>query len=681
MAPRPPKRRRIPLIVRFAVAAAPIFVGSNESFAAPPQSDSGSAPLTADALASMPLEALMQVKLVSTASLFEQPVSEAPAAAVVLTADDIRNFGWRKLSDALASLPGLYVSYDRTYDYLGARGFRRPGDYNSRFLLLIDGMRLNDAVYDQASIGSDFPLDMDLVERIEYVPGPGSAVYGSNALFGVINVVTKKGERLGGTQAAASIGSFGEKRARASYGWHGSNGADLLLSATSYVRSGQDLYFGEFDTPDQNNGVANGLDYDRAQYLFAKFAYRDFVFSAGYGNRTKGVPTAAYGANFNTPYSTSDTHSFANATYRHAISGSLEIASQIYWERYDYRMPALFGIDPAVVNVDGDKAIWYGADIHVTFTGLARNKIVVGMSATRDARRDQYNYNVDPYQSILDDHRSANLFGVYAEDEIQLTDRLTLNAGARFDEESVSGANVSPRLALIYKATPADTFKLLYGRAYRAPNAYELYYSIPGTDGQIGNRALKPEHITTYEFIYDRKISDSGHATLSLFHYDVRNLITEVPVDGGLFQFENVDRVQANGIELAYEQQVFGGATIRTSYSWQKARNEDTGAALQDSPRQLAKLNVFVPVFHRLARVGAELRCVSSRLAQGGNASGYCLGNLTIGTARLIPHADLSFSIYNITDKRYTDPAGPGLTQSVIVQQSRTFLAKLVYGF
>ena len=161
----------------------------------------------------------------------------------------------------------------------------------------------------------------------------------------------------------------------------------------------------------------------------------------------------------------------------------------------------------------------------------------------------------------------------------------------------------------------------------------------------------------------------------------MRNLITEVPVDGGLFQFENVDRVQANGIELAYEQQVFGGATIRTSYSWQKARNEDTGAALQDSPRQLAKLNVFVPVFHRLARVGAELRCVSSRLAQGGNASGYCLGNLTIGTARLIPHADLSFSIYNITDKRYTDPAGPGLTQSVIVQQSRTFLAKLVYGF
>ena len=680
MVPRQPKRG-IPLIVRFALAVVPIFVGSNESFAAPPQSGPESSTLTADALASMPLEALMKVKVVSTASLFEQPVSEAPAAAVILTADDIRNFGWRKLSDALASLPGLYVSYDRTYDYLGARGFRRPGDYNSRFLLLIDGMRLNDSVYDQASIGTDFPLDMDLVERIEYVPGPGSAVYGSNALFGVINVVTKKGEALGGAQTAVSVGSFGEKRARASYGWHGSNGADLLLSATSYVRSGQDLYYGEFDTPDQNNGVANGLDYDRAQYLFAKFAYRDFVFSAGYGNRTKGVPTAPYGANFNTPNSTSDTHSFANATYRHAISSSLEIASQIYWERYDYRSPGIYGTDPAVVNVDGDKAIWYGADAHLTFTGVPRNKIVAGVSVTRNARRDQYNYNVDPYQSILDDHRSSNIFGIYAEDEIRLTDRLTLNAGARFDEESVSGTNASPRLALIFKATSADTFKLLYGRAYRAPNAYELYYTIPVTNGQIGNPALKPEHITTYEFIYDRKISEAGHATLSLFHYDVRNLITEVLNDSGLFQFQNVDRVQANGLELAYEQQLSGGATIRASYSLQRARNSDTGDALQDSPRQLAKLNVFVPVFHHSARVGAELRCVSSRLAQAGNASGYCLGNLTIGTARLIPHADLSFSIYNITDKRFTDPAGPGFAQSVIVQQSRTFLAKLVYGF
>lgn len=663
-----------------ALLIAPIVVGPSAALAGSSESSPDNAPISPGTLASMPLEALMQVSVVSTASLFEQPVADAPAAAVVLTAEDIRDFGWRTLADALASLPGVYTSYDRTYAYLGARGFRRPGDYNSRFLLLLDGMRINDAVYDQASIGTDFPVDMDLVERIEYVPGPGSAVYGSNALFGVINVVTKKGSDIDGAQVATSVGSFGEKRARATYGWHGENGADLLLSATSYVRNGQDLYDPAFDTPEQNHGIAQGLDYDRAQYLFAKFAYRDFGISAGYGNRTKGVPNAPYVAIYNTPFSTTDTHSFINATYRHSIAQGVEIASQLFWERYDYRSPGLFG-PPAVANVDGDKAIWYGADVHATITRVPRNKIVVGINATRNARRDQYNYNVDPYELLLQSHNSTNVFGVYAEDEVQLSQRFTLNAGLRMDTERVSGTNLSPRLALIFKATPNDTFKLVYGRAFRAPNAYELYYAHPGEGGQEGNPSLRPERITTTEFIYDRKVGEAGHATVSIFRYEVRNLISEMVNAGGLYQFQNVDRADAKGIELAYEQRIAGGTTIRASYSWQRARNSDTGTNLQDSPRHLAKLNVSVPLFHHAARLGTELRCVSSRLAQAGSAGGYCLANATVGTSRLIPHGDLSFSVYNVTDKRYADPAGPGFAQDVIVQQSRTFLLKFVYGF
>lgn len=660
---------RLALVLSMLVAASRVGASPADTAGAGSASD----------LASMPLEALMQVK-VRTATLFSQPVADAPAAVVVLTAKDIQAFGWRTLADALASLPGLYTSYDRTYSYLGGSGFQRPGDYNSRFLLLIDGMRLNDSVYDQAPIGDDFPLDMDLVERIEYVPGPGSAVYGSNALFGVINVVTKNGSDIDGAQAAAAAGSFGEKRARATYGWHGENGADLVLSATSFVRSGQDLYYPEFDTPDRNNGVAQHLDYDRAQYLFAKFAYRDFKLSAGYGNRTKGVPTAPYQAIFNAPESTTDTHSFIDAKYSHAVTNGLELASEVYWERYDYRSDGLYGT-PALENVDGDKAIWYGADVHATLTKIPRNKLVAGVSLTRDASRDQYNYNADPYQLILDDHRSSHSMGVYAEDEIRLPWRFTLTAGLRADRETISGTNVSPRLALNYKPTSADTFKLIYGRAYRAPNAYELYYTIAGAGGQDGNPALKAEHITTTEFVYDRAFGENAHATVSLFQYDVRDLITETLEPSGRYVFENTDHARAHGVELAYEQNLGSVAKIRASYAWQLARDTDTGAVLQNSPRQLGKLNVTVPLFHYAARLGAEMRCESARLAQAGAASGYCLGNVTIGSARLVPHADVSFSVYNVTNKVYADPAGPNFTQNTIPQQSRTFVLKLVYGF
>jgi outer membrane receptor protein involved in Fe transport len=671
--PFPPPLRRIALVISI------LFTTGGACAAAPADADAASTGAPAD-LASMPLEALMQVK-VKTASLFNQSVADAPAAVVVLTAKDIKAFGWRTLADALGSLPGLYTTYDRTYAYLGARGFQRPGDYNSRFLLLIDGMRVNDSVYDQAPIGDDFPLDMDLVERIEYVPGSGSAIYGSNALFGVVNVITKQGRDIGGAQAAASVGSFGEKRARATYGWHGGSGADLVLSATSYDRSGQSLYYPEFDTPDQNNGIAHDLDYDRAQFLFAKFAYAGFRISAGYGNRTKGVPTAPYQSVFNAPQSTTDTHTFIDVTYSHAITNGLEIAPEVYWERYDYSSLGLYG-DPQIPNLDGDKAIWYGADVHATLSSIPRNKIVVGVSAMRDASRDQFNYNTDPYQLVLDDRRSSNSIGLYAEDEIKLPWRFTLNAGVRIDRETISGTNVNPRFALNYKLTDADTFKFIYGRAYRAPNAYELYYTLPGPGGQAGNPSLSAEHITTTEVIYDRAFGENAHATLSLFHYDVRGLITEtLDPASGIFIFQNTNRVQTNGVEFAYEQDIASFAKIRASYSWQLARDGDTGAVLQNSPRHLGKLNVTVPLFHHAARLGAEMRCASARFAETGSAPGYCLGNVTLGSDRLIPHADVSFSVYNVTDKRYADPAGPNFTQNVIPQQSRTFLLKLVYGF
>ncbi|AXF10309.1 TonB-dependent receptor [Paraburkholderia graminis] len=634
---------------------------------------------TAD-LAAMPLEALMQVT-VNTASRFDQSVTDAPAAVVVLTAEDIREFGWRTLADALASLPGLYVTNDRSYQYLGARGFQRPGDYNSRFLLLIDGIRTNDGVYGQAPIGSDFPLDMDLVKRIEYVPGPGSSMYGANALFGVINVITKSGSDLAGAEAAVAAGSFGEKKARASYGWHGAHGADILLSATAYGRNGEDLYYPEFDTPDQNHGVAHRLDYDRAQDFLARAAYGDFRFSFIYGNRTKGIPDAPYGAVFNAPFSVSDTHSYADLTYQHALSDGVMLASQLYWGRYDYRMPAIDGPAPYVVNIDGSHALWYGADVHATISSLAKHRIVVGADFARDARLNQYNYNVDPYSQMLDDHHSGNRAGVYVEDEITLPWNFTLNAGLRYDQQTSAGGNLSPRIGLIYKLTPRDTFKLLYGQAYRAPNAYEMYYAISGPDGQLGNRSLKAEHIATTELVYERALFTTARATLSLFQYDARDLISQtLDESSGLFIFRNVSRASARGAELAYEQRV-AGARVRASYSYQIAHDSNTGASLQNSPRHLGKLNLAVPFFANALMTGLEVQCTSSRLAAAGDAGGFCLANLTLSSRRLVRGADLSFSIYNLTDKRYADPVGPGFTQETVAQQGRTFLFKAVYGF
>ncbi|MBK3822697.1 TonB-dependent receptor plug domain-containing protein [Paraburkholderia aspalathi] len=681
--PRPVIKIRIaaflPSLFTLVAAACPVVWASE-----PPGPKS--APLSADsdsaALSSLSLEQLMEVPVVITASRFEQPISDAPSAVVVLTAQDIKDFGWRTLADALASLPGLYVSNDRNYSYLGARGFLRPGDYDSRFLLMIDGYRTNDAVYDEATIGTEGLVDMDLVERIEYVPGPGSAVYGSNAFFGVVNVITKKGSAINGAETAVAAGSYGEKKARATYGWHGENGADIVLSATSYIRNGQDLYYPEFNTPDQNGGVAHGLDYDRAQSFFAKATYGEFTVSAAHSNRTKGVPTASFGAVFNTPNSTNDAQSFINGVFAHEINSGLAVAVQAYWGRYDYTGVGIYPGDPPRTNVDGDRALWYGGDAHVTVTSLAKNRIVAGLDFQRDARRDQYNYDLNPYTSELDDKRSSNRAGAYVEDEIQLPANFALNAGLRYDWDSVASGNVNPRLALIYKLTAQDTAKLIYGTAYRAPNAFELYYAVPGNGGQLPNPNLKPEHITTTEFIFEHAFSHSGSATLSLFQYSVRNLISlETDPASGLLIYQNVDRAKATGLELAAERSFGEGFRIRASYSWQLAKDGRTDAPLQNSPRHLVKLNAVAPLFHNAARFGTEMQCVSSRLAEDSTAGGYCLANFTVSSSHLIPRATVSLSIYNAFNKRYADPAGPAFVQETIEQQSRTFYAKLIYGF
>jgi iron complex outermembrane receptor protein len=643
-----------------------------------------------EALAELSFEDLVALRTVTAASKFEQLISEAPSAVVVLTAADIRDFGWRTLGDALASLPGMYVTRDRNYSYLGARGFLRPGDYNSRFLLLVDGARTNDAVYDQASLGSEGLLDMDMVQRIEFVPGPGSAVYGSNALFGVINVVTREGSDLKSTEVASSIGSRGERRLRVSRGWHGQNGADLVLSASAYGRDGGNLYFPEFDTPEQNGGVAEGLDYDRSRNLLVKAGWGGMTLSASHVHRTKGVPTASFGAVFNTPNRTTDAQSVLQLGYTREIRPDLSVTTELLWGRADYLGIGDYPGDTQgetqgeaaarVTNVDGDHARWYRAGVQATVTALRGNKLLFGAEVERDTRRDQFNFDPQPWRLLLDDRRAGSRSGVFVEDEIRLSNTVLLNLGLRYDRHQTGAHSTSPRAALLYKLTPADTVKLIHGTAFRVPNAYEMYYAPGDSTIQSGNLALAPERIATQELVLEHTLGTAGHATLSLFRYNISGLITQQQdEESGVLIFRNLSRASATGAEAAFERLLGGGARIRASYAWQSAK-DGAGAALVNSPRHMAKLNLVLAVGAG-ARLGSELQCMSSRLTEHAVTGGYCLANLTLASTGLVPGADLSVSLYNAGGKRYADPAGPAFVQEALAREERGLAAKLVYAF
>src|ERR1700730_8483152 len=185
-------------------------------------------------LLDMSLEDLMSIEIDSVygASGFKQKVTEAPASVTIITSEEIQKFGYRTLADILRNVRGFYVTYDRNYSYLGVRGYGPSGDYNSRIAVLIDGRRLNDNIFDAALIGTEFPIDVDLIDRVEVIRGPNSSLYVASAFLGVIDIVTKQGKDVPKVSAAGSVASYGAYQGRVTYGNKFSNGLELLLSGS-----------------------------------------------------------------------------------------------------------------------------------------------------------------------------------------------------------------------------------------------------------------------------------------------------------------------------------------------------------------------------------------------------------------------------------------------------------------
>lgn len=633
-----------------------------------------------ESLAELPIEQLLTLEVYS-ASRFVQKLSDAPSSVSIVTAADIKAFGWRTIADILRSMRGLYVTNDRNYSYLGARGFQRPGDYNSRFLLLIDGNRSNEAIYDQASIGTEGLIDVDTIDRVEFIAGPGSSVYGANAFFGVINIITRSARDMKGTQASVEAGSHGMRKARTSYGWRNEEGAELLLSAASYRQDGETLYFPEFDTPATNNGIARRLDYDRYRNMLAKAAAGPFSVRLAHVERTKGIPTASYSQLFNDPRAkTVDEQTAIDAGYRGALSRDVELISRVYWGAYQYNGDYAYDLQPVAVMHDGSRSRWWGAEARIVSTGIQGHKFVVGAEAQRNTRLRQFNY--DETASYLDIDNRNSRQGMYVQDEVTLRDNLLLNAGLRHDHHSGMNGVTNPRLGLIWKSAPATTLKALYGKAYRIPNAYERYYETRMEGGQKANPSLQAERIRSLELVAEHHLSTDARLTASVFRNHVTNLISQtLDPDDGLLVFRNLDNVTAAGIEVELEKAWQHGARLRTSASLQRIRDRATGSQPTNSAPRLVKINWSTPVVTQALRAGVEAQYTSARRALRGEAGGGWLTNLTLAASSLAPGLEVTGTVYNLLNRRLSDPGGEEHVQAVIPQPGRHFRVKLTYTF
>ncbi len=475
---------------------------------------SASAPVRADE--SSELDRLLEENIVTTASKSAQTETTAPATSSTLTAEDIQRYGIHSLAEAINYLGLGAVTFDPLFTAdISARGVFLKGDQGNHFLLLVDGHAVNEQLAGSARFDRGLGVPIELVDHIEVILGPGSVLYGSNAMLGVINVVTKRARYWSGAHLTGEA-EFG-KSARASAG-AGTTfkllelPSELTLAVEYYKQQGPAFTFEP--QPYGNLDPFSGMPYRTGRVgpptgVWGGTAYRSyhsevpagqlrlvagpFELSAHASIFTHAAPYPSYVINrdsdFDDPESrTIDRSLWFDLKHHVTISEAVALQSRIYTDSFDTRTIA------DVSRVSGCRypgtltcsyrntgaSRWVGLELQTTIDWLKTGNLVTLLGVDGRLREAKFQQDVFDYdsggplrdtQAIIRENDST--LGAFLQQTLSPWKPLSLNGGARFDFDSRFSPVPSPRLAASVNVWPGGTIKAVYAEAFRAPSFME----------------------------------------------------------------------------------------------------------------------------------------------------------------------------------------------------------------
>ncbi|MBN1007643.1 TonB-dependent receptor plug domain-containing protein [Amphritea pacifica] len=615
----------------------------------------GAEPSTADLpdLTDLSLEELSQTEVISTAH-FAQQVVDAPSAVSVVTADDIARFGYRTIGEILDSMRGIHITRDRDYDFLGGRGYGAPGEYAGRIKLLIDGYSAADNYYNQIFTGNEGYLDTSLIERVEYAPGPGSAIYGNNAFLGVINIITRRGRDIDGTVVDVTGGSQQDREGTITWGKRFSNGAEWLLSASYQQNDGIQHYYN--DDPDHSPE-------NSSKHLFLKGSLGHWSVEAA---SAEGWRKFDFDAPDTDNFRIEDRNRFINISYESDLDRNWRTITRLYHGEYRYTASENY------VTFDEQDFFrtlgrWYGVDGKLIYLGLEGHRILLGSEYHIDSHADasEYYYASGDLTDAYTYRDNADTLSFYVEDSLDLTPTLSASIGGRYDKRRYLSLHsrqhsISPRLALIYIPRNDLTVKLSYGQANRFAAIFDIYGEIP-----------KPSRVRTSELVVEHK-KDDYRLLSSLYHYRV-----DRPDEFSDSKYQDI-----TGAELESEWQWPGGQTLRASLTWQQAQ-DDSGNDMPNVPRTIGKLQYSLPLAEEKLRASLALRYTGTRakLSNEGYADSYSITDLTLTSSNTLPNTKLTFAVRNLFDTHYGEVAYTSNDSGLQAQVGRTFWLQAEYIF
>ncbi len=547
----------------------------------------------------------------------EQTLGNVASAVTVITADRIRRFGYRTVGEAVASVAGAYFEDTRIVSTIGFRGINILGDFNTRVLVLVDGATVNEGWGSFAGVGYGDLVAIDDIARIEVIRGPVSSVYGTNAFFGIINIVTRGATESPHAWGRVAVNSINGFTASAGFA-QGTVHQQIRGTIRAMTRFPETLNVPEVGSNLKGDGsnafagsVAGAYNGTFAQVRAYRFR-RDSPFAPYNGD-----PAA------NAPYNEYNSQLLAELGHTEELTKRLTIVGRAYanvYEFYDH----ILQYQAAPFDDYGDTKT-FGLELRGRYEVIPDKLGITAGTEANFNRTKSHSFTAStPIADEVTVPKDINIEGVYTELDGTLLPWLGYTVGARYDRNSVIDTRLSPRAALFISKPEKYGVKFLYAEGFRNPSAYEAFFHDDVTFAAPDH--LTSETIRSFEVVGWAKPIGGLSTRISGFYWDARGIVEQLPLANpmpgqeNLIAFQNVGHLVTSGVEAE--------ASYRNSSGWYAFAGgaySHVGSAEGDgdltynvvnAPAVTAAGGLSTPKLYGIVHLSTELTFISERLTR-----------------------------------------------------------------
>ena len=583
-------------------------------------------------------QAYGESRYITIATGNQQSIYRAPAAATIITAEDISSLGATTLTEVLEIVPGLHVTYSSTnmnpiYEIRGI-----TAQVNRKVLMLLDGLPISQYyLADQGRADRGFPLHA--VQRIEIIRGPGSALHGADAFSGVINIVTKSATEIN-SRLNLKMGSFGRNALNGSLplafaGLRGavSFGYDAVGSTGEQINKDQQSVLDQLVGTNVSLAPGELNDEMKALDLHVNFEFNDWLLKASYLDQFD-VGTGAGLAGSLDSEGLSSTTRYTAQLSKSFFLDQPTLESHLQLSYVGYTEESSFLIAPKGIIIPlgaeqyfypdglyaepGFKESHLFSDFNIAYLGWSKHKFMVGVGVEKGELFDAVevrNYDnellplpaltvFEKEQAFIEDEARINRY-VFLQDEWNFLPDWVLTSGIRADNYSDFGSTVNPRLALVWHMDYDFTAKVLYGKAFRAPSFGELY--LKNNPVLVGNEDLDPEEMEMLEFGVSYLGLPFYEVALNIFYYQTDKLIQETENSTA-----NLNSNSGRGLEMEGTYYFSARLLLKGNYAYQYSNVADTAETVGGTPRHQAYIRSDLKLNPKVS-LNFDVNWISSR--------------------------------------------------------------------